>query len=61
MKKHFNLFILTLALSTITSYAQNVQNYQGSDTYQTSIFYVPGTVKYSYISDGNGGVIRHGE
>jgi hypothetical protein len=61
MKKHFNLFILTLALSTITSYAQNVQNYQGSDTYKTSIFYVPGTVKYSYISDGNGGVIRHGE
>lgn len=61
MKKHFYLFILTLALSTITGYAQNVQNYQGSDTYQTSIFYVPGTVKYSYISDGNGGVIRHGE
>lgn len=61
MKKHFYLFILTLALSTITGYAQNVQNYQGSDTYQTSIFYIPGTVKYSYISDGNGGVIRHGE
>ena len=60
MKKTSIFLLLAIVASSSVCYAQKVQSYSGSKSYTTTVGYIPGTEKYSYIIDERGSKVFHG-
>lgn len=60
MKKQLFLLLFAIVASISVGYAQKVQSYQGSKSYTTTVGYIPGTEKYSYIVGDRGDKVYHG-
>lgn len=60
MKKRLSLLLLAIVANMSVIFSQNVQSYQGTQTFNSMIGYIPGTEKYSYYVNDKGEKLKHG-